>query len=208
MKNFVAATTALLIALAPPAFADRGSKLPNSDPKPVASKEAPETQAEPITIPEQLIANLQRDFGLTRSQAAGITGNLAHESGNFRMLAEIDGGCYGYSQWCGPRKSRFRSYAARVGGQESFQANYGYLHYELKTEYGEMMSRIRATDDVSQVARIFMKTFLRPRASTANLQRRVRFSKMYLADRFDGAGCYSHFQLEARNRPAACPEST
>jgi hypothetical protein len=160
---------------------------------------------DPVTIPEQLIENLQEDFDLTERQAAGIAGNLAHESGNFRMLKEIKGGCYGYSQWCGSRKKAFRAYAASQGGQTTFDANYGFLKHELETEYGNMLNQIRATDDVDRVARIFMKRFLRPAAKTANLKRRIRFSKSYLKDDFSGAGCFSHPSMESKNRPAACP---
>ncbi len=209
MKLITASLTALLLLISLPAGAD-----PDRQPFAVSIKAAPPSQAikqvsaDPVTIPEQLIANLQEDFSLTRNQAAGITGNLAHESGNFRVLKEIKGNGYGYSQWSGSRRTSFRSYAAQVGGPETFEANYGFLKYEMKTQYGPMMNRIRATDDVEKVSRIFMKTFLRPQDSTANLTRRVRFAQSYLQDEFGDAGCYSHPQLEGKHRLAACPSGT
>ena len=36
----------------------------------------------------QLVKDLMRDFGLTEFQAAGLVGNLAYESGNFKQLQE------------------------------------------------------------------------------------------------------------------------
>ena len=161
-----------------------------------------------ITIPQKLIDSLQRDFGLTTTQAAGIVGNLAHESGNFTMLQEIGGGCYGYSQWCGVRKKAFRVYAAKVGGQQTFEANYGFLKHELQTEYAGMLRRIRATTSVDAAAKIFMKEFLRPAPATANLARRVSFGKKFMNANFAGAGCYSHPRLMSTNRPAPCPGDT
>lgn len=159
----------------------------------------------PITVPEQLLTDLQEDFDLPAVAAAAIAGNLAQESGNFRMLHEIGGGCYGYSQWCGSRKRAFRAYAVSVGDQQSYAANYGFLAHELSTEYQGMLSRLRRTQDVDIAARIFMREFLRPAARTANLPRRIRFAKKFLSDDFSGAGCYSHFRLEGRDKPAPCP---
>lgn len=161
-----------------------------------------------ITIPQKLFDSLQLDFGLTKAQAAGIVGNLAHESGNFTMLQEIGGGCYGYSQWCGVRKTEFLVYAASAGGQQSFDANYGFLKHELQTEYASMLRRIRNTTTVDASAKIFMKEFLRPAPATANLNRRINFGKKFFNADYTGAGCYSHPRLMATNRPAPCPGDT
>ncbi len=159
-----------------------------------------------ITVPEQLITDLQEDFNLPETSAAAIAGNLAHESGNFRILHEIEGSCYGYSQWCGSRKKAFRAFSKSNGGQQTYEANYGFLKHELDTEYQSMLARLRRTSSVDQASKIFMKEFLRPRASTANLSRRVSFAKQYLSEDFSGAGCYSHFRLEGAHNPAPCPD--
>jgi len=171
-------------------------------------KKSPPAQEviEIITVPEQLITDLQVDFDLPENAAAAIVGNLAHESGNFRMLHEIQGTCYGYSQWCGSRKTAFRAFSKSRGGQQTYEANYGFLKHELATQYQPMLTRLRRANSVDVAARIFMKEFLRPRASTANLTRRVNFAKKYLRDDFSGAGCYSHFKLEAAHNPAPCPD--
>ncbi|MDB4356384.1 phage tail tip lysozyme, partial [Akkermansiaceae bacterium] len=61
----------------------------------------------------QLVKDLMRDFGLTEFQAAGLVGNLAYESGNFKQLQEkeplIPGskGGYGFAQWTGVRRDGF-----------------------------------------------------------------------------------------------------
>ncbi|WP_172330039.1 phage tail tip lysozyme [Mangrovicoccus sp. HB161399] len=151
--------------------------------------------------------DLETDFSLPPESAAAIAGNLAHESGNFLMLQEINGGCYGYSQWCGARKQAFRRFAQAHGGQQTYAANYGYLSYELKTRYASMLDRLRSTRDVHVAARTFMKEFLRPAPKTANLPRRIRFAERFLSKDFLGAACYSHAETDAEgvHRPAPCP---
>ena len=53
---------------------------------------------------------LMRDLGLTDLQAAGLLGNLGHESGGFRQLQEVapavagSRGGWGLAQWTGPRR--------------------------------------------------------------------------------------------------------
>ena len=194
LRLVMAALAALSLFAAPASAFSFGKK----------STQAVET-VEIITVPEQLITALQEDFDLPESSAAAIVGNLAHESGNFRMLHEIKGTCYGYSQWCGSRKTAFRAFSKSRGGQQTYEANYGFLKHELATEYQQMLNRLRQTENVDKAAKIFMKEFLRPRASTANLKRRVRFAKQYLNEDFSGAGCYSHFKLEGAHSPAPCP---
>ncbi|WP_108261012.1 phage tail tip lysozyme [Mangrovicoccus ximenensis] len=159
----------------------------------------------PVSVPERLMQDLEADFALPPESAAAIAGNLAHESGAFLMLQEINGGCYGYSQWCGVRKRAFRSFAKTRGGQTTYEANYGFLAHELKTEYPSMLTRLRDMRDVDAAARIFMKEFLRPAPRTANLPRRVRFAKRFLSSDFGGTACYfSSAQPEAKI-PAPCP---
>lgn len=158
---------------------------------------------EEVTVPERLIADLQQDFDLTEPQAAGIAGNLAHESGNFTMLKQIGGHCFGYSQWCGSRKKAFDSYASRNGGPNSYSANYGFLSHELSSaEYQDMLDKIRSQAGADGSARIFMKEFLRPNARKANLPRRVEFAETYLAGDFGGAACF--VAAGGNMKPAPC----
>lgn len=170
----------------------------------VGNPKSHEAVDEDKTIPERLMEDLQRDFHLSERQAAGIVGNLAHETGNFRVLKQIGGSCYGYPQWCGPRRAQFDRYAARAGGRASYAANYGFLKHELETGYKTMLEKIRDTDSMEAAGQIFMRDFLRPNMRKANTASRMRYAQSYVAGNFAGAGCYSEQKLEAAHRPAPC----
>ncbi|MFX4299841.1 phage tail tip lysozyme [Pseudosulfitobacter pseudonitzschiae] len=139
------------------------------------------------TIAERLVDSLMSDFHFTRSQAAGIVGNLAQESGQFHTLQEVGGDCYGYSQWCGVRKREFNDFARDNGRPGSFSANYGFLRYEMRRDYPDMIEDIRNVGSVETSAEIFMKVFLRPNARLANLPRRIVYARSYDAGNFQGS---------------------
>lgn len=160
--------------------------------------------AEVRTIPEVLLESLQEDLALTEVQAAAIVGNLAHETGNFRHLQQIRGPSFGYSQWLGDRKQNFLVFARDFGGAHTHEANYAFLVHEIETEYDRMMNRIRNTDDVTVVAGIFMREFLRPNPAKANQPRRVNYARQYLAGDFSDAGCVGTEFVEG-GRILPCP---
>lgn len=69
-----------------------------------------------------------------------------------------------------------------------------------------MMGRMRNARTVDEAARVFMREFLRPSKTHANLPARVRYAERYLAGDFEGAGCLGPDHLEGdRIRP--CPEA-
>lgn len=119
---------------------------------------------------ERLMIDLQRDLDLTKEQAAGIVGNLAHESGDFKTLQEINPlvegsrGGYGYAQWTGPRRRAFEEWSQSQGlDPSSYKANYGFLLHELQnTPEGRVLGELRQAQDPIQAARIFSERFLRP----------------------------------------------
>lgn len=81
---------------------------------------------------------------------AAIIGNGAHECNGFRTLQEtkptVKGslGGYGYFQWTGPRRRAFMAWCKQNSlGPESFEANAGFLIYELKTSEAGAISRVR-----------------------------------------------------------------
>jgi hypothetical protein len=121
-------------------------------------------------IGPRIKSDLMRDFQLAPEQAAGIVGNLAHESGGFGTLQEIkpmiprSRGGFGYAQWTGPRRRQFESWAAENKlDPSSYEANYGFLKHELaNTGEGRVLDRIRQTNDPAQATRIFSDVFLRP----------------------------------------------
>lgn len=118
----------------------------------------------------RLMADLMRDFGLSREQAAGVVGNLAHESGNFETLQEISPlvegsrGGYGYAQWTGPRRRAFEEWARGRGlDPSSYDANYGFLQHELtNTPEGAVLGDLRGAQSAQDAAMIFSDKFLRP----------------------------------------------
>ncbi len=125
---------------------------------------------DPSQIGQQLMADLMRDFGLTPAQAAGVVGNLDHESGGFKSLQEIDPmvegarGGFGYAQWTGPRRRAFESWAAENGlDPTSYEANYGFLKHELTaTPEGAVIDKLRGANSPDEAATVFSETFLRP----------------------------------------------
>jgi hypothetical protein len=86
--------------------------------------------------------------GLTRSQAAGIVGNLQAESGaNLSPSAynPADGGHYGIAQWSG---SRF----GKLGSPQSFQAQLAGVWKELSGSYSPVLSAVKGTSSAAQAA--------------------------------------------------------
>jgi hypothetical protein len=128
------------------------------------------TPGKPSEIGNKLMADLMRDFDLTPAQAAGMVGNLDHESGGFASLQEINPtvegsrGGYGYAQWTGPRRRAFESWATENGlDPTSYEANYGFLKHELTaTPEGAVIDKLRGTSSPDEAARVFSETFLRP----------------------------------------------
>jgi hypothetical protein len=170
--------------------------------------------AEAETIPERLINDLQEDFGFEDFQAAGITGNLARETGNFRYLQEmnplVEGsrGGIGYSQWTGPRRVAFEDWA---GDRDlnSYEVNYGYLVEELTGQYARVVDKVLATESAEEAANVFMSRYLIPHPSYQHLDERVSYAEAYLAGDFSGAGCQSFHEVETSGRMivvSMCPE--
>lgn len=124
----------------------------------------------PSEVGQKMMADLMRDFGLTQAQAAGFVGNLAHESGDFKTLQEIDPmvegsrGGFGYAQWTGPRRRQFEAWAEQNGlDPTSYEANYGFLKYELaNTPEGAVLGALRTAETPDEAARVVSERFLRP----------------------------------------------
>src|SRR5678816_1368756 len=103
----------------------------------------------------KVLADLQRDFGLTREQAAGIVGNIGFESTGFTQLHEIgqpEGrGGYGWAQWTADRRVTFFDYCREKGlDWTSDEANYGYLCEELRDPemQAHSLEQLRKTKDL------------------------------------------------------------
>lgn len=127
--------------------------------------------------------SLMRDLGLEDHIAAGIVGNLQHESGNFKSLQEknplVKGsrGGFGWAQWTGPRRKAFEKWAKeRNLDVTSDAANYGFLLHEL-TQTGEkkVLKALQRTKTAEEAAEIFSNVFLRP--GIPHMSSRKRFAK-------------------------------
>jgi hypothetical protein len=124
----------------------------------------------PAPIPARLMTDLMRDFSLTREQAAGFVGNLAHESGGFNSLQEIkptvpgSRGGFGYAQWTGPRRREFEAWTGENGlDPTSYEANYGFLKHELtNTPEGKVLDSLRTAKSADVATQIVQNEFLRP----------------------------------------------
>ena len=86
-----------------------------------------------------LVLKLQKDLGLTKTQAAAVAGNFMHESGGFKHMQEISPtagrGGYGWAQWTGPRRKNFEAYVAANGlDARSDEANYGFFIHEISND--------------------------------------------------------------------------
>lgn len=121
--------------------------------------------ADSVDIAVKLRDHLMKEYGLTKTQASGMTGVMGYESGNFHTLQEVapvggvgDGhrGGYGYAQWTGPRRKAFNAYIEKTGlDPKSYEANEGFMDQELKGEYRGTITALKKTntlDDASKTA--------------------------------------------------------
>lgn len=129
---------------------------------------------------------LMQDFELTDFQAAGVFGNLGHESGGFRLLQEIkpvvkgSRGGYGWAQWTGPRRTQFETWCAqRKLIPSTDEASYGYLCQELRGPEAGAITALRKAHDLSSATDAFCRTFERP--GIVNLPSRMIWAKRALA---------------------------
>ncbi len=138
-------------------------------------------------IARQLLSDLKRDFGLTNEQAAGVVGNLMHESGGFNSLQEINptvpgsAGGFGFAQWTGPRRKSFDSYVKERGvDRNSYDANYGFLKHELENNRYErnQFNKVKKAGTAAEAARIVSENYLRP--GIPHNASRVRYAEQVL----------------------------
>jgi hypothetical protein len=108
-----------------------------------------------------LMNRLQSDFGLTPVQAAGIVGNLAHESAGLQAGIQQRGvrqgrGGLGWAQWTGPRRRAFEAYLAETGQDATDpEANYGFLKRELTTTHRKALAALKQTNDIQNATIVF-----------------------------------------------------
>lgn len=112
------------------------------------------------------------DKGYTKQQAAGIVGNLMHESGlDVAALNPGDGAdgsnSIGIAQWNGPRAEALHSYAS-TGGLDvnDLETQLGFIDHELRSTEGDAYQRLMAATNPIQAAAAFAG-YERPQGWTA-----------------------------------------
>jgi len=112
---------------------------------------------------------LMRDLGLTDLQAAGLLGNLGHESGGFRQLQEVapavagSRGGWGLAQWTGPRRVAMEAWCrAQALDPASLDAQYRYLCVELRTTEAAALAALRQAPTLEAATETVCRHFERP----------------------------------------------
>lgn len=112
---------------------------------------------------------LMKDLGLTAVQAAGLLGNLGHETGGFRHLQEVSPalprsrGGWGIAQWTGPRRTAMEAWC-RANGLDpaSDAANDGYLREELTTSEVAALAALKRAATLEEATEVACRRFERP----------------------------------------------
>ena len=129
---------------------------------------------------------LMRDLALTDIQAAGLLGNLGHETGGFRHLQEIapavpdSRGGWGIAQWTGPRRLAMERWC-RANGLDpaSDAANEGYLRVELTTTEAPALLALRRAATLEAATEVVCRLFERP--GLVALPSRLAYARRALA---------------------------
>ena len=115
-------------------------------------------------IGTKLAQNLMSDFGLTKEQAAGVTGHFGHESGFRPGINEqnplIPGsrGGYGLAQWTGPRRRALEAFSIeKKQPVDSFELQYEFLKHELNSNagYKRILDNVKKTTTVEAAMQAF-----------------------------------------------------
>lgn len=124
-------------------------------------------------VASYFMTHLQKDFGLTQNQAAGIVANLWYESGGMNPnmnqgghagapTSDMEQG-YGVAQWTGARKQEFLDFASRNHmDPSSVEANYAFLKHELQTTQAGSINAVKGTTSARDATTAFCNEFERP----------------------------------------------
>ena len=136
---------------------------------------------------------LMRDLGLSDLQAAGLLGNLGHESGGFRQLQAVapavagSRGGWGLAQWTGPRRVAMEAWCrARGRDPADPEAGYGYLCAELRGTEAAALEALRTAATLEAATAVVCGRFERP--GILALPSRLAWARRALAALRDAAG--------------------
>ncbi|CAD6555391.1 phage tail tip lysozyme [Paraburkholderia sabiae] len=170
--------TSMPVSTSTPSSANSAS---SSGAAPQGLSTAPQTQAlspaQSKQAADAYVSNLQKDFGLTKDQAAGIVANLWHESGGMNSginqggkigapgsnMADDNANGYDIAQWGGTRKQGLIDYARQHNLDPSSEAaNYGYLKQELQTSQAGAIAAVKGTNSAQAATQAFCNAFEQP----------------------------------------------
>lgn len=114
--------------------------------------------------PERQALDFFQARGWTREQAAGIVGNLAHESAGMDPYALGDGtASFGLAQWNKDRRrSLFQFAAGRGETLPSFETQLEFVDHELNGDEQQAGLALRNTRSVEEAAQTFSEFYERP----------------------------------------------
>lgn len=141
------------------------------------------------TPSEQQALQFLMSKGLTAQQAAGIVGNLVHESGgmNTRALGD-NGSAYGLAQWRGDRREALGAFARSRGTDQSdFTTQMEFMWKEMQ-ERGDL-ARVQAQSTTAGAAEAFARHYERPRGVDGPLAQMAGWNdRLANANRLAGSG--------------------
>lgn len=107
--------------------------------------------------------NFFQNKGWAPHQAAGIVGNLWHESGMKTKAMGDKGAAYGLAQWSGPRRRALQEFAkATKADPNDFMTQLQFIHSELEGSESGAGKALRQTTDVDSATKAFSEYYERP----------------------------------------------
>ena len=121
-------------------------------------------------VGKRLMSDISETLGITDEQAAGIVGNLDHETGGFKYLQELNPtvpgskGGRGFAMWTGPRRKSFEAWSAKNNlNPDSYEASFGFFIEEVQeTSEGRFLKNLEKANSAEEAAKIFSQEYLRP----------------------------------------------
>lgn len=102
--------------------------------------------------------------GLTKAQAAGVVGNLTHESVGLNTSISGDGGlAFGIAQWHRPRQAELAKFARSKGKSvRDFDTQIDFVMHELRADPKNGLAALKSSTTPGEAAAVFGLKFERP----------------------------------------------